>query len=181
VWQNLLISDIADADLDVALAGIRAAGLDWQASAIRGGLVACTGNAGCKFSAGDTKRHAAELAEWLEARIALDQPINIHLTGCHNSCAQHYIADIGLLAVKVADGDEMIEGYDLHVGGGAGAEQRIGRLVRPGAVFAAIGPMVLALLRCWMDQRTTGLTFQSFTAQQSDEALAAICEKTMAG
>jgi ferredoxin-nitrite reductase len=174
VWQNLLISDIADADLDAALAAIRAAGLDWQASAIRGALVACTGNAGCKFSASDTKRHAAELADFLEARITLDQPINIHLTGCHHSCAQHYIADIGLLAAKV--GEEMIEGYDLHVGGGAGAEQRIGRLVRPGVAFAALGPMVLTLLQRWLSEREPGQTFHAFTASLTDDALAAICD-----
>ena len=51
VWQNLLISDIPDAALDDALGAIAALGLDWRASAIRGGLVACTGNAGCKFAA----------------------------------------------------------------------------------------------------------------------------------
>jgi ferredoxin-nitrite reductase len=175
VWQNLLISDIADANLDAALAAIRAAGLDYQASAIRGALVACTGNAGCKFSASDTKRHAAELADWLEARIAVDQPLTIHLTGCHHSCAQHYVADIGLLAAKVEVGDDMVEGYDLHVGGGAGADQRIGRLVRPGVVFASLGPMVLALLRSWMTDRAPGQSFQSFTAKLSDESLAAIC------
>jgi ferredoxin-nitrite reductase len=173
VWQNLLISDIADANLDAALAAIRAAGLDYQASAIRGALVACTGNAGCKFSASDTKRHAAELADWLEARIEVDQPLTIHLTGCHHSCAQHYVADIGLLATKV--GEDMVEGYDLHVGGGAGADQRIGRLVRPGVVFASLGPMVLALLQSWMTDRAPGQSFQSFTAQLSDESLAAIC------
>jgi ferredoxin-nitrite reductase len=174
VWQNLLISDIADADLDATLAAIRAAGLDWQASAIRGALVACTGNAGCKFSASDTKRHAAALADFLEARITLDQPINIHLTGCHHSCAQHYISDIGLLAAKV--GEDMIEGYDLHVGGGAGAEQRIGRLARPGVAFDALGPMVLALLQRWMAEREEGESFQAFTAALGDDALAAICD-----
>src|SRR6185312_8462726 len=87
VWQNVLISDIPDPALDDALAAIRALGLDWQASAVRGGMVACTGNVGCKFSASDTKRHAAELANFLESHIELDQPVNIHITGCHNSCA----------------------------------------------------------------------------------------------
>jgi ferredoxin-nitrite reductase len=178
VWQNLLISDIADGDLDKALSAIRAAGLDSKASAVRGGLVACTGNAGCKFSASDTKRHAAELADWLDARITLDRPINIHLTGCHNSCAQHYIADIGLLAAKVPDGEEMIEGYDLHVGGGAGAEQKIGRLVRAGLVFDEVGPIVLILLQRWMAQRAEGETFPSFTAKIADEVLTLICSET---
>jgi ferredoxin-nitrite reductase len=61
-------------------------------------MVACTGNIGCKFAASDTKGHAEEIARWCETRVALDGPINIHLTGCHHSCAQHYVGDIGLLA-----------------------------------------------------------------------------------
>ena len=54
-------------------------------------------------------------------------PINIHLTGCPNSCAQHYIGDIGLLGTKVAVGEDMVEGYHVFVGGGYGADQDIGR------------------------------------------------------
>ncbi|MGE4043246.1 MAG: NirA family protein [Acetobacteraceae bacterium] len=175
VWQNLLISDIPDAALDGALAAIAALGLDWQASHVRGGLVACTGNAGCKFAASDTKGHAARLAAWLEARITLDAPVNIHLTGCHHSCAQHYIADIGLLATKVEQGEEMIEGYDLHVGGGAGADQAIGRLIRKSVPFEALPPMVLSLLRAWQDTPDHA-GFQAWCAERPDPALAALCQ-----
>jgi ferredoxin-nitrite reductase len=176
VWQNLLISDIPDSALDDALEAIAELGLDWRASALRGGLVACTGNTGCKFSASDTKRHAAELADWLDARITVDQPLNIHLTGCHHSCAQHYVADIGLLATKIEQGDEMIEGYDLHVGGGAGARQAIGRLIHPQVKFADLLPMVLSLLTAWMEQRDGAEDFQSWTARLTDEELAAVIE-----
>jgi ferredoxin-nitrite reductase len=174
VWQNLLISDIADGVLDDALAAIMALGLDWRASALCGGLVACTGNTGCKFSASDTKRHAVELVDWLDARITVDQPVNIHLTGCHHSCAQHHIADIGLLAAKVEQGDEMIEGYDLHVGGGAGERQAIGRLIRPKVPFADLPPMVLSLLAAWMQRRDAAEDFQSWTARLTDEELVKI-------
>jgi ferredoxin-nitrite reductase len=179
VWQNLLISDIPGAELSSALDAIAALGLDWRASALRGGLVACTGNAGCKFSASDTKRHATALVDWLEARIQIDQPINIHLTGCHHSCAQHYVADIGLLATKIEQGDDMVEGYDLLVGGGAGSEQRLGRLVRPKVVFDDLPPMVLSLLHAWQCERAaTGETFQAFTSRLSDDALSALCGRT---
>ena len=176
VWQNLLISDIPDAALDDALATIAALGLDWRASALRGGLVACTGNTGCKFSATDTKRHAAELVDWLDQRITVDRPLNIHFTGCHHSCAQHFIADIGLLAVKVEQGDDMIEGYDLHVGGGAGQRQAIGRLIRPKVPFPALPPMLLSLLAAWMQRRDGTEDFQSWTARFADAELAALCE-----
>ena len=89
----------------------------------------------------------------------VDAPVNIHLTGCHHSCAQHYIADIGLLAAKVERGDEMIEGYDLHVGGGAGPRQAIGRLVRAGVAFDELPPMVLGLLTEWLRTREAGEGF----------------------
>ncbi len=180
VWQNLLISDIPDARLDAALDAIALLGLDWQASALRGGLVACTGDVGCKFSASDTKRHAAALVDWLEARIRIDQPINIHLTGCHHSCAQHYVADIGLLATKVEQDDDMVEGYDLLVGGGAGADQQLGRLVRAKVVFEALPPMLLSLLEAWQrDRAAPNETFQTFTARLPDEVLSALCDRVM--
>lgn len=180
VWQNLLISDIPDDQLDAALTAITDLGLDWQATPLRGGLVACTGNAGCKFAASDTKSHAARLVDWLEPRITLDLPINIHLTGCHHSCAQHYAADIGLIAAKVEVGEDLVEGYDLLVGGGAGAEQKIGRVIRPKVVFEDLPPMVLALLDAWQHQRAApDETFQRFTARLSDEALAALCMPAM--
>jgi ferredoxin-nitrite reductase len=98
---------------------------------VRAGLVACTGNIGCKFAASDTKRHAEEIARWCDTRVELDGPINIHLTGCHHSCAQHYIGDIGLLACKVAASEEgdQVEGYHILVGGGFGPDAGLGREV----------------------------------------------------
>ncbi len=174
VWQNLLISDISDARIPAALAAIEALGLGHEAGPLRTGLVACTGNAGCKFAASNTKGHAAELVDWLEARITVDSAINIHLTGCHNSCAQHYIADIGLLGAKVEQGEDLVEGYDLHVGGGAGPQQAIGRLIRPGVTAFELPPLVLRLLQAWMDRREPGQGFQAWSATQSDTDLAGL-------
>jgi ferredoxin-nitrite reductase len=174
VWQNLLISDIPNERMPEALAAIEAIGLGHSAGPLRTGLVACTGNAGCKFAASNTKSHAASLVDWLEQRITVDAPINIHLTGCHNSCAQHYIADIGLLGAKVERGEDMVEGYDLHVGGGAGAQQAIGRLIRPAVAADDLPPLVLSLLQTWMAERADGESFQAWSAAKSDDALAAM-------
>src|SRR5256885_11559953 len=54
-------------------------------------------------------------------------PLNIHLTGCPNSCAQHTIGDIGLLATRIPDEDAEIEGYHLFAGGGFGDRRGLGR------------------------------------------------------
>jgi ferredoxin-nitrite reductase len=129
VWQNLLISGVPTQKLKGAISGIEALGLSVSASAIRAGLVACTGNVGCRFSASDTKRHAEEIARWCEARVKLDGPVNIHLTGCHHSCAQHYIGDVGLIACRVptSDDGDTVEGYHVYVGGGFGPDAALGR------------------------------------------------------
>jgi ferredoxin-nitrite reductase len=133
---------------------------------------------GCKFSASNTKRDAAMLAEFLERHITIEHPINIHFTGCHHSCAQHYAADIGLLATKIEQDDDMVEGYDLLVGGGAGPDQRLGRLIRPKVVTDALPPMLLALLTAWQEQRQNpDEAFQAFANRHSELELAALTER----
>ena len=174
VWQNLLISGIPDAKLDAAKARIREAGFDYEATSIRAGLVACTGSQGCKFAASATKAHAEEIAAHAESRVALDTPVNIHLTGCHNSCAQHYIGDIGLIGARVAineDGDT-VDGYNLFVGGGFGAHGAIGRELLTDVKASDAPQVVERLLQAYLAGRSApDQTFQTFTAGLDAEAL----------
>jgi len=55
VWQNLLIPNVLDAQIDAAVAAIRACGLDCEAGTVLRGTVSCTGNQGCKYAATNTK------------------------------------------------------------------------------------------------------------------------------
>ncbi len=111
--------------VDEALARSRDRPLD-EASPIRAGLVACTGNAGCTLRGRRHEEHAEEIADQCEPSVAIDTPINIHVTGCRHSCAQHYIGDIGLVGARVPINDEgdTVEGYHIVVGGGFGADAR---------------------------------------------------------
>ncbi len=174
VWQNLLISDIPEAQVAGAIEAIRALGLDVDASHIRAGMVACTGAAGCKFANAHTKQDAGAMAEFLDREITVDQPVNIHITGCHNSCAQHYVGDIGLIGSKVERGEDMVEGYDLHLGGGAGVEQAVGRKIREKVAADEVQPVVLGLLRAWQTTREGTQSFQEWTRARGDEELAAL-------
>src|SRR5439155_9432283 len=172
VWQNLLISDIPEDRLAGAVAAIETLGLTTSASAVRGGVVACTGNFGCKFALSDTKRHGLALIDHLEARLSLDQPINIHLTSRPNSCAQHYVGDIGLLATKVDKSeDEEVEGYHIVVGGGSGAERKLGREVSHSVPADEMPQHVEALLRGYLARRRLGESFHDFTGKHSPEEL----------
>jgi ferredoxin-nitrite reductase len=175
VWQNLLVSDIPEAQIADAVAEIKALGLAIDVSPIRAGMVACTGNVGCKFALADTKRHALALADYVEPRITLDTPLNIHLTGCPNSCAQHYVGDIGLLATKVdLGGDEEIEGYHLLVGGGSGAEIGLGREIARDIPADALPERLETLLRGYLRHCVAGESFHAFAKRHSVEELAGL-------
>ncbi len=173
VWQNLLVSGVPDDRVEDVKAHLKAIGLDWTVSAVRAGLVACTGNRGCKFANSDTKGHALAIADHVEARLTLDQPVNIHLTGCPNSCAQHYIGDIGLVGAKVTVGDEdQVEGYHIHVGGGFGSDAAIAQLIYPDVKAEDAPRHVEGLLRAYLANRAhPEESFHAFTRRHEVEAL----------
>ncbi len=174
VWQNLLISGVRDENVALTTAAIEKLGLSVKSSQIRAGLVACTGNQGCKFAASDTKRHAAEIGDWCEGRVAIDTPLNIHLTGCHHSCAQHYISDIGLIAAKVplGEGDDTVEGYHLFAGGGFGPQADIGREVYRDIKSEDAPKTVEKLLKAYLKNRSSAdETFLAFARRHDGETL----------
>ncbi|MDB5643009.1 MAG: cobG [Hyphomicrobiales bacterium] len=181
VWQNLILSGVADAHVDAARAALAEAGLRCDVSNVRAGLVACTGNKGCKFAASDTKGHALKIADHMDGKLDLDQPVNIHLTGCHHSCAQHYIGDIGLIGAKVTvndDGDQ-VEGYHLHVGGGYADKAAIGRLLQSDVKAEDAPALIEKLLKAYVAHRASGdESFQSFTARHDVETLHRLIEET---
>lgn len=177
VWQNLLIPNVADQDIEAVKEHLLEIGLGYDASSFRAGLVACTGSGGCKFAAAETKTHAMTLAKHLESQFELDLPINIHLTGCHHSCAQHYIGDIGLLGCKVEKGDDMVDGYHIHLGGGWGDRQGIARLIFESVAFSDLPDLISAVIGGYQQQRRDGESFIEFTARTSDEELKSLARE----
>ena len=165
--------------LGLAAAAIGAIGLSVKASQIRAGLIACTGNAGCKFAASDTKRHAAEIGDWCESRVRIDTPLNIHLTGCHHSCAQHYISDIGLIAAKVQVGeqDDTVEGYHVFAGGGFGPDADLGQEVYRDMKAGDAPKTIEKLLKAYLAYRASpDEAFLAFARRHDGETLRKLAE-----
>jgi ferredoxin-nitrite reductase len=172
VWQNLLISGIAEEEVEAAKARITALGLDWQASPVRAGLVACTGNGGCRLATSNTKDTAEQIVRHVDSRLRMDVPVNIHLTGCPNSCAQHYIGDIGLVGCRIVVNDEgdTVEGFHIVIGGGYGVDAGIGREVWRDVKVEDCPAAVEGLLRAYLDHRRDATeSFRAF-AQNRDVA-----------
>jgi ferredoxin-nitrite reductase len=179
VWQNALISGVR-AEKAAELEGwLKQVGLTSAVSAVRAGLVACTGNTGCKFANANTKDTAVAIADWVDRHVALDGPINIHLTGCPNSCAQHYIGDIGMIAcrVPVPGSDDTEEGFHILAGGGFAEHGGMARELYRDVKIAEVPARVVAMLKAYLANRTgKDETFQAFTRRLEPEALRALME-----
>jgi len=167
VWQNLLIPNVHASSVAQAVQHLRAAGLDCTAGAVLRGTVACTGNRGCRYAATDTKAHAVELANYLDSRFQILQPVNLHVTGCPHSCAQHYIGDIGLLGAKVMGA----EGYEVVIGGGADHDQGLARELIPSVAYAELPPLLERLFRAYDERRKPEESFLAFSRRHTIDEL----------
>lgn len=168
VWQNPLIPHIPDGQIEAACAMLEAAGMATHASAFAAGAVACTGKWGCKFAAAYTKQDALTLIRHLEARLKLDSPLNIHLTGCVNSCAQHYIGDIGLVGAAAPGGGE---GYNIVIGGGSDQDQGLARPLCGPVASEEIFAIVEHIVGSYLQRRNGQETFLQFARALSDAEL----------
>ncbi|MBD2176602.1 precorrin-3B synthase [Pseudanabaena sp. FACHB-1998] len=108
-WQNLLITDIAEVDLEQVTQEILNLGLYISANHPYAAIAACSGYKGCKSAFTDTQADAKAIASHLEKCIQLDYPINLHFSGCDKSCAQHHASDIALVGKDS-------ESYQIYVG-----------------------------------------------------------------
>lgn len=173
VWQNVILSGVPDGRVNDARSRIYALGLSAEADPLQAGIVACTGSRGCKFGNADTKGTARAIADHCGGRVALDGPVNIHVTGCHNSCAQHYIGDIGLIGARVAVNDEgdTVDGFHLLVGGGFGSAAAIADELYRDVKAQDVPATVERLLATYLAHRNGTETFADFTRRTGADAL----------
>lgn len=174
VWQNILIPHVPDDQLSLAEAELNAVGIATKATAFAAGGVACTGKWGCKFGLAHTKADGTRLIRHLEQSFRLDQPLNIHLTGCPNSCAQHYIGDIGLVGATMPDGSE---GYFVVLGGGSDTDRGIGRPLCGPIGSDELEVIVGTVIGNYLDQRAPGQSFLSYARSLTDEQLPSLLER----
>ncbi len=168
VWQNILIPHVPDAFVTSLTRSVQRIGFFTEASLAAGGVIACTGSRGCKYAAADTKAHAVALIKHLERNVTASSAVNVHFTGCPNSCAQHYCGDIGLVGAKLADGGE---GYHIVLGGGMDHEQGIAREIFRGVRATEVNALIEKILVTFEASKTSGETFVQWTRRHTVKEL----------
>ncbi|RCJ29220.1 precorrin-3B synthase [Nostoc minutum NIES-26] len=161
-WQNLLLTNIPQQWVNDVQRKLAFLGLDSSDSNIKSALVACSGKRGCAAAATDTKGHALALAQYLETRVNLDCPVNIHFSGCDKSCAQHSKSDIALLGVSLETENGNLECYHVYVGDGD-SNHKFGRELYKCVSFAELPSLLEQMLNVYQKQRkSSSESFREF-------------------
>jgi sulfite reductase (ferredoxin) len=172
--QKLVILDVPDECVEDLVAALAVHDLQVRPSAFRRGTMACTGLEFCKLAIVETKQHAQDLYAELEKRLPdFDVPIGINVNGCPNSCARFQTADIGFKGSMVRDANgEMVEGFQVHLGGHLGVEATFGRKFRGHKVTKAeTADYCERVLRGFQERRTGGESFASYVARADEDWL----------
>jgi sulfite reductase (ferredoxin) len=173
--QNLVIANVPKYQVDPLAGELEKAGLPLSASPFWRGAVACTGTEFCKLAITETKGFTRWLVERLEERLpAFNEHLKIDITGCPNSCGQHWIADIGLEGKRIKVDGKMVDAYYFCLGGAVGTHQAFARPVGYRCLATETPEAIERLLYAFLDEREEGETFRSFCARNSDQDLRAM-------
>ena len=170
--QNLLIVNVPWANVDALSQSLDEIGLPVRVSSFWRGAVACSGSEYCKLAITETKSFSRWLVEELEDRLpGFEQHLKLHVTGCPNSCGQHWIADIGIEGKKIKVGDRMEDAYYFCVGGAVGLHQSIARPIGYRCLATNVPDAIERLLRHYLDDRRDNENLRRFFARHTDAQL----------
>ncbi len=172
IMQNLLLVNVRTEDAKALASELESVGLPVAGSSFARGTVACTGSEFCKLALTETKSFARWLVNELEDRMpGFDEQMKLHVTGCPNSCGQHWIADIGIEGKKTKVNGKLIDAYYFCAGGAVGRFQAIARPLGYRCAAADVPDAIERLLREFQKHRGLGENLRQFFARHSNDEI----------
>ena len=160
--QNLLLPWVRCDQLPELWREARKAGLARPNIRLLTDMIACPGGDYCALANARSLPIAAAITERYQDLDELNDlgEIDLHISGCINSCGHHHSGHIGILGVD-KDGHEW---YQVTLGGADGSElsghAKAGKVVGPSFAAAEVVGVVEAVLDAYVAQRAAGETFQ---------------------
>jgi len=166
--QNLLIVNVPTVNADSLASELDAVGLPVGGSSFARGTIACSGTEFCKLAITETKSFSRWLVDELDERLpGFDQHLKLHVTGCPNSCGQHWIADIGIEGKKIKVDGRLLDAYYFSVGGALGLHQATARPVGYRCLATEVPDALERLLGRYLAEREPGENLRRFFARHS--------------
>ena len=173
--QNVVLVNVRRERVGTLARELAEAGLPTGGSPFRRGVIACTGTEFCKLALTETKEFARRLVEDLERRLpSFHEHVKLHVTGCPNSCGQHWIADIGVEGKKLKIDGALVDAYYFCVGGALGAGESVARPIGLRVPATEVAPAIERLARAYLAERAAGETFRAFVARHDDATVRAL-------
>jgi sulfite reductase (ferredoxin) len=170
--QNLIIINVPRSRTAAVAWELEQIGLPVEATPFWRGAIACTGTEFCKLAITETKSFTRWLVEEMEARLPeFDQQLKLHVTGCPNSCGQHWIADIGLEGKKVKQNGKLVDAYYFCAGGSLGAWARTSRPLGYRVPASEVPEALERLLRTYLTRRDGSENLRAWFGRHSDAEL----------
>ena len=170
--QNLIVVNVPQANTSALARELENIGLRVAASPFWRGAIACSGTEFCKLAITETKSFSRWLVEELEERLPqFDQDLKLHVTGCPNSCGQHWIADIGIEGKKIKHDGRLVDAYYFCLGGAVGLHQRTARPIGYRCPASEVPDAIERLLRAYLEDRLPGENLRKFFARHEDAEL----------
>jgi len=170
--QNLIIINVPERHAESLAKELNQVGLRVGGSPFWRGAIACSGSEFCKLAITETKSFSRWLVEELEERLpGFEQHLKLHVTGCPNSCGQHWIADLGIEGKKIKVGDRMLDAYYFCLGGALGLHQSVARPIGYRCLAGDVPDAIERLLRRYLAERRPGENLRQFFARHDDNEL----------
>ncbi|MFM9923531.1 nitrite/sulfite reductase [Variovorax sp. H27-G14] len=159
--QNVVLPWVHAEDLHALWLAARAAGLASANVHLLTDMIACPGGDFCSLANARSIPIAEAITERYQDLDELDDlgEIDLHISGCINSCGHHHSGHIGILGVD-KDGKEW---YQVSLGGSDGSTlsgaPMAGKAVGPSFSAAEVPGVIEAVLTTYRDTRVSGETF----------------------
>ena len=159
--QNLVLPWVSAEQLPALYRAAKALGLAKPNIRMLTDMIACPGGDYCALANARSLPVAAAITERyqdLDELFDLGE-IDLHISGCINSCGHHHSGHIGILGVD-KDGKEW---YQVTLGGSDGSAlsgaPKAGKVVGPSFSSAEVVDVIDAVLQVYAEQRNDGETF----------------------
>jgi sulfite reductase (ferredoxin) len=174
VSQNLLFVDVPNSKAAELAGELRKIGLQVDGSSFWRGAIACTGTEFCKLAITETKGFTKWLVDELEERLpGFDQQLKLNVTGCPNSCGQHWVADIGIEGKKIKHEGKLTDAFYFCLGGAVGEHAAIARPVGYRCPAPLIPDAIERLLRQYLADRQPEENLRAWFSRHSNDQLRA--------
>ena len=161
--QNLLLPWVSCDQLPELWREARRLGLAKPNIRLLTDMIACPGGDFCALANARSLPIAEAITQRYQDLDELDDigEIDLHISGCINSCGHHHSGHIGILGVD-KDGKEW---YQVTLGGSDGSDLSgaavAGKVIGPSFSAAEVPDVIEAVLSTYRDLRESGETFQN--------------------